>query len=264
MTKTVSLYDIEGKSIGTVELPKFFETPVRPDLIRRAVVALQSHMFQPQGRDPMAGKRNTAQSIGVGHAMSRIPRIKGDSYPKANQAAFAPGTVKGRLNFPPVSHKQVRKRINGKELKLAMLSALAATSSKELVKARGHRITEDLDFPLVVADDLERLAKTSDAESLLRKMGVWDDVERASDRKMRGGRGSMRGRPFKHPVSALVVVEKRQGAEKAFRNLSGVKVVEAASLNVNDLAPGTHPGRLTIWSQSALKAIGTRLGGSAA
>ncbi len=264
MTKTVSLYDIEGKSIGTVELPKFFETPVRPDLIRRAVVALQSHMFQPQGRDPMAGKRNTAQSIGVGHAMSRIPRIKGDSYPKANQAAFAPGTVKGRLNFPPVSHRGISKKINGKELRLAMFSALAATSSKELVKARGHRITEDHDFPLVVADDLERLAKTSDAESLLKKMGVWDDVERASDRKMRGGRGSVRGRPFKHPVSALVVVEKRQGAEKAFRNLSGVSVVDAASLNVNDLAPGTHPGRLTIWSQSALKAIGTRLGGGAA
>ena len=264
MTKTVSLYDIEGKSIGTVELPKFFETPVRSDLIRRAVVALQSHMFQPQGRDPMAGKRNTAQSIGVGHAMSRIPRIKGDSYPKANQAAFAPGTVKGRLNFPPVSHREVRKRINKKELKLAMISALAATSSKELVKARGHRITDDHDLPLVVSDDLERLAKTSDAESLLKKMGVWDDVERASDRKMRGGRGSVRGRPFKHPVSALVVVEKNQGAEKAFRNLSGVSVVESASLNVYDLAPGTHPGRLTIWSQSALKAIGTRLGGSAA
>jgi large subunit ribosomal protein L4e len=74
----------------------------------------------------------------------------------------------------------------------------------------------------------------------------------------------MRGRPLKHPVSALLVVEKRQGAEKAFGNFSGVKVVNAASLNVNDLAPGTHPGRLTIWTQSALKVVGGRLGGSAA
>ena len=262
MAKTVSVYDMEGKSIGNVELPEFFETPVRSDLIKRAVVALQSHMFQPQGRDPMAGKRNTAQSIGVGHAMSRIPRIKGDRYPKANQAAFAPGTVKGRLLFPPVPSKRVSKKINSKELKLAMLSALAATTSKELIKTRGHRIVEGQEFPLVVSDDLEHLVKNSEAEGLLKKMGIWDDVERASKRKMRSGRGSMRGRPFKHPVSALVVVEKKQGAEKAFGNFAGVNVVDAASLNVEDLAPGTHPGRLTIWSQSALKAISIRLGGN--
>jgi large subunit ribosomal protein L4e len=264
MAKTVSVYDVEGSPIGNVELPKFFETPVRSDLIRRAVVALRSHMFQPQGRDPMAGKRNTAQSLGVGHAMSRIPRIKGDRYPKANQAAFAPGTVKGRLLFPPVPTKRVSKKINSKELRLAMFSALAATTSKELIKTRGHRIGEDKDFPLVISDDLEHLAKNSEAEGLLKKMGLWDDVERASKRKMRGGRGNMRGRPSKHPVSALIVVEKKQGAEKAFGNFAGVNVVDAASLNVEDLAPGTHPGRLTIWSQSALKAISIRLGGNVA
>ncbi len=116
----------------------------------------------------------------------------------------------------------------------------------------------------MVSDDLEHLAKNSEAEGLLKKMGIWDDVERASKRKMRSGRGSVRGRPSKHPVSALVVVEKKQGAEKAFRNFAGVNVVDAASLNVEDLAPGTHPGRFTIWSQSALKAIGIRLGGNAA
>jgi large subunit ribosomal protein L4e len=212
----------------------------------------------------MAGKRNTAESIGVGHGMARIPRIKGDRYPKANQAAFAPGTVKGRLAFPPVSSKQVSKKINRKELRFAMLSALAATSSRELIKARGHKVAEDQEFPLVVSDDLEGLARTSEAENLLKKVGVWDDVERASNRKMRSGRGSVRGRPYKHPVSALVVVEKKRGAERAFGNLTGVNVVDAASLGVEDLAPGTHAGRLTIWSQSALKAVGVRLGGSAA
>jgi large subunit ribosomal protein L4e len=262
LTKAVSLFDLEGKSIGKVELPEFFETPLRPDLIRRAVVALHSHTFQPQGRDPMAGKRNTAQSIGVGHGMSRIPRIKGDRYPKANQAAFAPGTVKGRLLFPPTPNKRVAKKMNKKEYRNAFLSALAATSSKELVKARGHRVAEDQEFPLIVSDDLERMTKSSEAQGLLKKIRVWDDVERASIRKIRSGKGSTRGRPYKHPVSALVVVEKRQGAERAFGNLTGVKVVDAASLNVDDLAPGTHPGRLTIWSESALKAVGARLGGS--
>jgi large subunit ribosomal protein L4e len=59
-----------------------------------------------------------------------------------------------------------------------------------------------------------------------------------------------------------LVVEKKQVAQRAFRNLPGVKVVDAASLNVCDLAPGTHPGRLTIWTQSAIKSLDARLGGN--
>ncbi len=262
MAKTVSVYDNDGKPVGKVQVPQFFETPVRSDLIRRAVVAIQSGAFQPQGRDPMAGKRTTAESLGVGHGMSRIPRVKGERYARGGLAGFAAGTVKGRLTFPPTSSKRIRKKINRKELKLAMLSAVAATSSKELVKARGHRITADLDLPLVVSDDAEKITKSSDAEKILRNLGVWEDIERASDRKTRSGKGSVRGRPFKHPVSALIVVSKRQGAERAFRNFVGVGVVDVSSLNVSDLAPGTHPGRLTIWTQSALKGLGTRLGGS--
>jgi large subunit ribosomal protein L4e len=262
LAKTVSVYDADGKSVGKVQVPHFFETPVRTDLIRRAVVALQSGVFQAQGRDPMAGKRTTAESLGVGHGMSRIPRVKGERYARGGLAGFAAGTVKGRLTFPPTSARRVRKKINKKELKLAMLSAVAATSSKELVMARGHRITVDFDLPLVVSDDAERITTSSDAEKILKNLGVWDDVERASNRKARSGKGSVRGRPFKHPVSALFVVAKRQGAERAFRNFTGVKVVDVSSLNVSDLAPGTHPGRLTIWTESALKGLGTRLGGS--
>jgi large subunit ribosomal protein L4e len=264
LVKTVEVYDAEGKAVGKVAVPPFFETPVRPDLIKRAVLAIQSHMFQPQGRDPMAGKRTTAQSIGVGHGMSRIPRVKGERYPRGNMAGFAGGTVKGRQTWPPVSSRDPRKKINHKELKRALISALAATSSKELVKARGHRLSGDRELPLVVADDLERITTSSDAEKLLRNLGVWEDVERAGDRKVRAGRGSVRGRTYKHRVSALFVVQKKQGAERAFRNFSGINVADVASLNVNDLAPGTHPGRLTIWSESALKGISGRLRSSAA
>jgi len=261
LAKTVSVYDVEGKAVSKVEVPAFFEGPVRTDLIRRAVVALQSGTFQPQGRDPMAGKRTTAESLGVGRAMSRIPRVKGERYPRGGMAGFAAGTVKGRLTWPPTSDKLTVKKINRKELKLAMLSAVAATASKDLVKARGHKITSELELPLVVSDDTEKLGTNADAEKVLKNLGLWDDVERASHRKSRSGKGSVRGRPFKHPVSALVVVGKRQGAEKAFRNFTGVKVVDVPSLNVSDLAPGTHPGRLTIWTESAIKGLGTRLGG---
>ena len=263
LAKTVSIYDLEGKSIGKLELPKYFETPVRVDLIRRAVVAIQSGTFQPQGRDPMAGKRTTAESLGVGHGMSRIPRVKGDRYPRGGLAGFAPGTVKGRLTWPPVSSKTLRKKVNRKEMKQAMLSALAATTSGDLVRARGHRLPPDCELPLIVSNEAEQVTESSQAMKMLKNLKIWEDVERASKRRYRGGRGSTRGRPHKHSVSALLVVEKKQGAQRAFRNLPGVKVVDVASLNVTDLAPGTHPGRLTIWTQSAIKSLDTRLGGNA-
>lgn len=118
----MSVYGADGKSVGKVEVPDFFESPIRPDLIRRAVVALHSGGFQPQGRDPMAGKRTTAESLGVGHGMSRVPRVKGERYPRGGQAGFSVGTVKGRLTFPPTSAKLTTKKINKKELKLAMRS----------------------------------------------------------------------------------------------------------------------------------------------
>ena len=90
----MSVYGTDGKSVGKVEVPDFFESPLRTDLIRRAVVALQSGGFQPQGRDPMAGKRTTAASLGVGHAMSRVPRVKGERYARGGLAGFAPNTVR--------------------------------------------------------------------------------------------------------------------------------------------------------------------------
>ena len=262
MTRTVSIYDVEGKPSGEFSVPALFDAPVRSDLIRRAVVAIQSRSFQSQGRDPMAGKRTTAESLGVGRAMSRIPRVKGERYARGGMAGFAAGTVKGRLTFPPTSAKISAKKINRKELRAAMLSAVAATSHKPMVQARGHRIPDDLQLPLIVSDAAEKITKNSEAERILKNLGLWEEVERSSERKIRSGKGSVRGRPHKNRAGALVVVSKRSGAERAFGNFSGIRVVDVSSLNVSDLAPGTQPGRLTIWTESAVKGLETRLGGN--
>jgi len=90
--KTAEIFDLKGESTGKINLPNIFSTPLRPDVIKRAVLAIQSSSIQPQGRDPMAGKRTTAESRGTGSAIARVPRIKGGS----GRAAFAPSTVKGR------------------------------------------------------------------------------------------------------------------------------------------------------------------------
>jgi large subunit ribosomal protein L4e len=65
----------------------------------------------------------------------------------------------------------------------------------------------------------------------------------------------MRGKAKRFAVGPLFVVGEDKGLGKAARNLTGVDVVEAKNLNVRVLAPGTDAGRLTVWSESALKVL---------
>jgi large subunit ribosomal protein L4e len=256
--KTVKIFNLEGKSAGKMELPPVFTTPLRPDVIKRAVLAIQSARFQPQGRDPMAGKRTTAESRGTGSAMARIPRLKGQS----GRAAFAPGTVGGRQSHPPVSEKKIIKRIPKKEKRLALLSAIAATASKEVITARGHSIVDVPEIPLVVTNDFESLKQTREVEETLIRLGVLSDIYRVEEsRKVRAGKGKSRGRRVKQAVGPLIVVAEDKGIMKAARNIAGVDVARVRNLNAEMLAPGTHPGRLTIWTDGAIERLNELYGG---
>jgi large subunit ribosomal protein L4e len=256
--KTVKIFNLEGKSAGKMELPPVFTTPLRPDVIKRAVLAIQSARFQPQGRDPMAGKRTSAESRGTGSGIARIPRLKGQS----GRAAFAPGTVGGRQSHPPVSEKKIIKRIPKKEKRLALLSAIAATASKEVVTARGHSIVDVPEIPLVVTNDFESLKQTREVEETLIRLGVLSDIYRVEEsRKVRAGKGKSRGRRVKQAVGPLIVVAEDKGIMKAARNIAGVDVVRVKNLNAEMLAPGTHPGRLTIWTDGAIERLNELYGG---
>ncbi len=248
---TTKVFDLEGKSVGKLKVPQVFNTPIRPDLIRRAVVVLQSHRFQPQGRDPLAGKRRSVESLGAGHGLSRFPRLKA-----GQRATFAVGTVGGRSAFPPVVEKKLAKKIPKKEMHLALRSALAATASKETVESRGHMVEEVRDLPLVVVDDIQNLKKTSDVEKVFLKLGVWPDVIKVKESlKERAGKGKRRGRRIKHAVGPLLVTAENSGISQAARNILGVDVTTVNNLNAELLAPGTHGGRLTIWSKSAFERL---------
>ncbi len=243
-----TVYDLEGNPVKKITLPKVFETPLRPDLIQRAFLASFTARLQPQGRDPMAGKRTTAESWGVGYGVARVPRVKGTS-----RAALAPMTRGGRRAHPPRVDKVIVERVNVKEKRLAIASAIAATANKELVKARGHRFNDDLSLPLIIIDDLESINTTIDAKKFLAKLGLWQDVERAKEgTKIRAGKGKMRGRRYKEPKSLLIVLGEDKGAFKAFRNLPGVDVTLAKNLSIKHLAPGGVPGRLTLYTENAI------------
>lgn len=254
---TSKVFDLSGKSVGKVKLPPVFKTPFRPDVVRRAVVALQSRGFQAQGRDPMAGKRTTAESRGVGFGIARVPRIKG-----GQRGAFGVGMVGGHLAHPPKAEKRVVKRIPRKEMRLALQSAVAATGSKQVVAKRGHVVEDVPDFPLVVVDDFEGLRTTKDVRDTLLSLGVWGDIFRAREsRNVRAGKGKGRGRRYKQAVGPLIVVAENRGIVEAARNLPGVEVALVDGLSVGLLAPGTHMGRLTVWSNAAIERLNERFKG---
>ncbi|MEM1536927.1 MAG: 50S ribosomal protein L4, partial [Candidatus Bathyarchaeia archaeon] len=88
------------------------------------------------------------------------------------------------------------------------------------------------------------------------KLGVLADLFRVKEsRKVRAGKGKLRGRRLKQAVGPLIVVAEDRGIGEAARNIPGVDVVKVNELNAEVLAPGTHPGRLTIWTKSAIEAL---------
>jgi len=249
---TSKIFDLQGKAVGKVKVPAVFKTPLRPDVIKRGVTALQSHRYQPQGRDPLAGKRRSVESLGAGHGIARVPRLKAGG----QTAAFGVGIVKGRQASPPVAWKKIAVKIPKKEMHLALRSALAATGQKQTVATRGHMVDMVRDFPLVVADDIQTLKKTKEVEDAFLKLGLLPDIIRVKESlKERAGKGKTRGRRLKHAVGPLIVIDKNDGITNAARNLLGVDISTVNNLNVELLAPGTHPGRLTVWTKSAFEKL---------
>ena len=245
-----TVHDLNGDEAGEVDLPEVFDTQYRPDLIRRAVIAAQANRKQAYGADEYAGLRTPAESFGSGRGMAHVPRQNG-------QGRRVPQTVKGRKAHPPKAEKDQSKKVNDKERKLAVRSALAATADPEVVAERGHAFDEDTELPLVVSDEFEDLVKTREVVELLETLGVHDDVVRADEgRSVRAGQGKARGRKYKTPKSILFVTAGEPS--KAARNLAGVDVTTADEVNTEDLAPGTHAGRLTLFTESALEEVADR------
>jgi len=238
---------LDGTIARGIDLPAVFEEEYRPDLIKKAVLALQSTRYQPHGTDPFAGMKTSAESWGSGRGVAQVPRLKNGS-----RVARIPQAVGGRAAHPPKVEKILVKRINKQEKRKALRSAIAATCDPELVSARGHLV--DGEIPIVLEDAFENIATTAGIIEVLRAINVFADVERAKNsKKVRAGRGKMRGRRYKQRKSVLIVTG--ENPLRAARNLAGVDAVSVGQLNTELLAPGTHAGRLTLWTEGALKKL---------
>jgi large subunit ribosomal protein L4e len=235
---------LDGGVTKSIDLPEIFSEEYRPDLIKKAVMALQSTRRQPHGSYPFAGICSSAVGWGSGRGSSHVPRLKNGS-----RAAKVPQAKGGREAHPPKVEKVLIKEINQKEKQKAFRSAVAASVNQELIKGRGH--TFEGAVPIVFEDKFETIGRTQDLITVLTTAGIYNDIERAKDsKKVRAGRGKMRGRRFKQRKSLLIVTADKPML--AARNLAGVDVVTVDSLNVEHLAPGMLAGRLTVWTESAL------------
>jgi large subunit ribosomal protein L4e len=256
-----AVVSLKGEPTGDLKLPKQFDTSVRPDLIKKAVVATWKNRVQPYGNKRLAGRTSSAVFSGVrrgyGHSynwgISRLPRLMVRGGRRVGRVVNVPQAVGGPESHPPGAGKKHSAKINDKERRLAIRSALAATVDRDAVAARGHEVPDS--FPLIVDGGFESLSKTKDVTEVLEALGLKDELERASRKKLRAGRGKSRGRKYKRAVGPLIVVSGRCPLVKAASNVPGVDVTDVGHLNAELLAPGSHPGRLTIFTQPAIEKL---------
>lgn len=259
----LNVIDVSNNKKGEKDLPSQFNEEIRPDLIKRAVLTIQSNKRQSYGASPEAGKRASAllskrrhKYRGMyGHGISRVPRkIMSRSGTRFNwTGAFAPGTVGGRRAHPPKAEKIWKKDINEKERRMAIRSAISATALKDVVEGRGHILPES--YPFIVDVKMESLSKTKEVHDFLKKIGFGEELARVSKRKIRAGKGKSRGRKYVKKKGPLIVVSKQCKAIDATKNILGVDIIKVKDLNAEVLAPGANAGRATLWSEGAIDAL---------
>jgi large subunit ribosomal protein L4e len=249
---------LDGTDSGEIELPAVFDTPYRPEVIHKVYVNVLSHSYHRQGRYPAAGEMVSAESRNTGLGIARLARARGEGFPRAGQAAGVAGVRHGRVAHPPESWKDIYKKINRKEKQLGLCSAIAVTAKKELVQRRGHKISNEVKLPLVVSNDIESIAKTKDLKNALIRLGLGDDLARASlVRKARSGTARRRGRSARSGTSALIIVGNDSKLVTLSGSIPGINIKHVKELSILDLVPGSKPIRLTIYSQSAIDYLKT-------
>ena len=259
----VKILDKDGKSKGEQVLPKQFTEEVRLDLIKKAVVTIQANKRQQYGAYIRAGQRHSSyvskrrnsykSTYGIGQ--SRTPRkVMSRRGSRMNwTGATVPQTVGGRRAHPPKATRVFKLKMNIKERRKAIRSAIAATMIKDLVTKRGHKIPAE--YPFIIDKSFEMLKKTNEIKEALLKIGLANEMKRVEIKKVRSGKGKSSGRKYKIKKGPVIITSDKCNLEKAANNLQGFDVVHVNNLNAELLAPGTSMGRLALWTSSAIEKL---------
>jgi len=255
------LIDKSGKEKGYIDLPKNFSVRIRGDILAKVFETQKGIYAQPFGSMEGAGAQYSASGIlkhrrhawktTYGKGISRIPRKimsrHGASFNWVS--ATVSNTRGGRRPHAPRSEKNPFKKTNKKELLIALNSAIAGTvDSKFLEKKYGKKVVSGFVFD-------EKILSVKTKEFIAIVKGLFGDAFETvlKHKKVRAGIGKMRGRKYKSNAGLLFVIS---SDEKM--NRKGIDVVKVDELLVGDLAPNGEPGRLTCYTEKAIKEIGER------
>lgn len=248
----------EGTVVKNVPLPDVLVAPIRNDVVEFVHSQVNKNRRQAYCVKDQAGMDYAAESWGTGRAVSRIPRVPGGGTHRAGQAAFGNMCRGGRMFHPTRIWRKWHKKVNQNQRRFAICSALAASAVPAIVMARGHKVSQVPELPLVIGgDSLSEILKTKEAVKVLENFGIAEDLKRVSDSKnIRAGVGKMRNRRYVKRRGPLVIhASTSADLPKAFRNIEGVDLCHVDRLNLLQLAPGGHMGRLVVWTVEALEKL---------
>ncbi|EMC93844.1 hypothetical protein BAUCODRAFT_567424 [Baudoinia panamericana UAMH 10762] len=265
---TVTIYGADGTATeDSHPLPNVFKAPIRPDIVQSVHTGMAKNRRQPYAVSEKAGHQTSAESWGTGRAVARIPRVSGGGTHRAGQAAFGNQCRSGRMFAPTKVWRKWHQKVNLGQKRFATASAIAASSSAALLLARGHHIMTVPEVPLVVSSTVfadGAVKKTSQAVKILESVGAGPELEKVKNsRKLRAGKGKLRGRRHKQRRGPLIVYDPEKDGKDlvlAFRNIPGVETCTVYALNLLQLAPGGHLGRFVVWTSSAFAALDTIYG----
>jgi large subunit ribosomal protein L4e len=254
---SVNVYGTDAKPTGTtIKMPAVYRAPIRNDLVNFVHDQMRRNSMQAKGVSKVAGVQVSAESWGTGRAVARIPRVRGGGTHRSGQAAYGNFCRGGHMFAPLKTWRKFHKRINIKQKRYALCSAIAATGIPALSLARGHAIEEVPEFPLVVSDNVEEVKKTKQAVEILKSLKAWNDIKKVkASERWRAGVGKMRNRRNVKKRGPIIIYNKDNGITRAFRNIPGITLIPVAQLNLLKIAPGGHLGRFAIWTESAFKCL---------
>jgi large subunit ribosomal protein L4e len=258
---TVSVYSAtEDKVVGTSPLPAVFTAPIRNDVVQFVHTNMAKNSRQAYAVNRLSGMKHSAHSWGTGRAVARIPRVQASGTSAGAMAAFGNQCRNGRMFAPTKTYRRWHRRINLHQKRYAVCSALAASALPSMLMARGHKVENIAEVPLVVEDAIQAYSKTKDAMAFLSATKALDDVERvAASRHVRAGRGKLRNRRYVARRGPMLVLPDNKGTQ-AFRNIFGLDLANVNALNLLALAPGGHLGRFIIWTKAAFEKLDSIFG----
>jgi large subunit ribosomal protein L4e len=259
----VSVYknDDSKEIVKSLAMPAVFTAPIRNDLVHFVHSNLAKNRRQGHGVFWKAGAEHSAESWGTGRAVARIPRISGSGTSRSGQATFGNMCRKARMFAPLKIWRKWHRKVNVTQRRHAVAAALAASACTPLVLARGHQIQNVPELPLVV--DSVSQSTTKSLIATLNNLGLGDDLAKVRrSKQLRSGTGKYRNSRYVLRKGPLIIYSKESEAvRQAARNLPGVDTCDVSRLNILQLAPGGHLGRLVLFTADAFKAL-TALFGS--